>query len=164
MGVSTTAVLVVAVVAAGPAGAATATPVPITGFGGQCLDVQGAGTADFTPVQVYTCNNTGAQQWTEGFGNTITALGKCLDVQYGGTADGTIVDLFNCNGTGAQVWIPQGDGAFYNPQSNKCLDDTDWSTTPGTQAQIWDCDGAANQSWAAAWPQQAPDGLPDVQG
>ncbi len=124
---------------------------PIHAYGGLCLDVQGANTANFTPVQVYTCNGTDAQQWTQGTaGSTLQALGKCLDVQYGGTADGTTVDLYDCNGTGAQVWIPQGNGAFYNPQSNKCLDDTNWSTTPGTQAQIWDCTGNANQAWTEA--------------
>jgi hypothetical protein len=146
--------LAASVLAAAPANAAdtAGSPGPIKAFGGPCLDVQGANTADFTPVQVYGCNGTGAQQWTvDTDGNTLQALGKCLDVQYGGTADGTPVDLYDCNGTGAQVWIPQNNGSFYNPQSNKCLDDTNWSTTPGTQAQIWDCDGAANQSWTANW-------------
>jgi len=31
---------------------------------GLCLDVRGAGTASGTIVQVYTCNNTNAQNWT----------------------------------------------------------------------------------------------------
>jgi Ricin-type beta-trefoil lectin domain/Glycosyl hydrolases family 16 len=120
----------------------------ITGFTGLCLDDRGAGTANFNPVQVYTCNGTGAQQWTFVVStNTLTVLGKCLDVNSGGTADGTTVDLYDCNGSGAQVWIPESSGALYNPQSNKCLDDTNWSTTPGTQAQIWDCGGTANQAW-----------------
>jgi hypothetical protein len=121
---------------------------PVTGFTGLCLDDQGAGTANFNPVGVYTCNGTQAQQWTYVVNdNTMHVLGKCLDVNAGGTADGTTVDLYDCNGTGAQVWIPQSDGELYNPQSDKCLDDTNWSTTPGTQAQIWDCSGNANQVW-----------------
>jgi hypothetical protein len=120
----------------------------ITGYGGLCVDVQGANTANYTPVDVYTCNGTDAQQWTVvEAGSTLHALGKCLDIDAGGTADGTTVDLYDCNDTAAQVFIPQSDGALYNPQSNKCLDDTNWSTTPGTQLQIWDCTGAANQQW-----------------
>jgi hypothetical protein len=121
---------------------------PITGYGGLCVDVRGASTADFTPVQVYTCNGTDAQQWTVvQAGSTLQALGKCMDINGGGTADGTTVDLYDCNDTGAQVFIPQSNGSLYNPQSNKCLDDTNWSTTPGTQLQIWDCTGNANQEW-----------------
>jgi Ricin-type beta-trefoil lectin domain/Glycosyl hydrolases family 16 len=121
----------------------------IVGYGGLCVDVRSASSANFTPVQVYTCNGTSAQQWTVvQAGSTLHALGKCLDINGGGTADGTTVDLYDCNGTGAQVFIPQSNGSLYNPQSNKCLDDTNWSTTPGTQLQIWDCSGNANQHWS----------------
>jgi hypothetical protein len=121
---------------------------PITGYDGLCVDVRGADSANFTPVQVYTCNGTNAQQWTVvQAGSTLHALGKCMDINGGGTADGTTVDLYDCNNTAAQVFIPQSNGALYNPQSGKCLDDTNWSTTPGTQLQIWDCTGNANQKW-----------------
>jgi chitinase len=118
----------------------------ITGYQGLCVDVRGANNTNFTPVQVYTCNGTNAQQWTVA-GSTLQALGKCMDINGGGTSNGTTVDLYDCNGTGAQVWQPQGNGALYNPQSGKCLDDTNWSTTPGTQLQIWSCTGNANQAW-----------------
>jgi chitinase len=119
----------------------------ITGYGGLCVDVRGASSADFTAVQGYTCNGTAAQRWTVAAGNTLQALGKCLDINGGGTSNGATVDLYTCNGTGAQVWQPQSNGALYNPQSGKCLDDTNWSTTPGTQLQIWSCSGNANQAW-----------------
>ena len=121
---------------------------PITGYGGQCVDVRGANTANYTPVQVYTCNGTSAQQWTVvQAGSTLHALGKCMDVYGGGTANGTAVDLYDCNNTAAQVFIPHPGGSLYNPQSGKCLDDTNWATTPGVQLQIWDCTGNANQQW-----------------
>ena len=132
----------------GGGGTGTSATGPVTGYGGLCLDVRGASSANFTPVQVYTCNGTGAQQWTVASGNTLQALGKCLDVNAAGTSNGTTVDLYDCNGTGAQVWVPQSGGALLNPESGKCLDDTGWSTTPGTQVQIWSCTGGANQSWA----------------
>ncbi|HEU5416820.1 MAG TPA: ricin-type beta-trefoil lectin domain protein, partial [Streptosporangiaceae bacterium] len=121
---------------------------PITGYGGLCVDDRSASTANFNPVQVYTCNGTAAQQWTVvTAGSTLHALGKCMDIKGGGTADGTTVDLYDCNNTAAQVFIPESNGSLYNPQSGKCLDDTNWSTTPGTQLQIWDCTGNANQKW-----------------
>ena len=142
LAVPTGVALAAAVVAAGPAnaldGAGHTGPI----FAGSlCLDDQGAGTANFNPVQVHGCNGTGAQQWTLGSDNTIRGMGKCLDIQYGGTSDGTPVELYDCNGTGAQQWIPQSNGSFYNPQSGKCLNDTGSSASGGTQAEIWDCNG-----------------------
>jgi hypothetical protein len=145
----------VAYVAAYESTGSTSTPPPptgstgpIVGYGGLCVDDRSASTANFNPVQVYTCNGTPAQQWTVvAAGSTLQALGKCMDINGGGTADGTTVDLYDCNDTAAQVFIPQSNGSLYNPQSNKCLDDTNWSTTPGTQLQIWDCTGNANQQW-----------------
>jgi len=128
-------------------GGGTGTTGPITGYQGLCVDVRGANTADFTPVQVYTCNGTNAQQWTVvQAGSTLHALGKCMDINGGGTADGTTVDLYDCNNTAAQVFIPESNGELYNPQSNKCLDDTGYGGS-GTQLQIWDCADTANQQW-----------------
>src|SRR6202035_2283377 len=78
---------------------------PITGYQGLCVDVRGANAANFTPVQVYTCNGTNAQQWSVvQAGSTLHALGKCMDINGGGTADGTTVDLYDCNNTAAQVF------------------------------------------------------------
>jgi hypothetical protein len=117
-----------------------------SGYNGLCLDDQNSSTADYNPVQVWSCNGTDAQEWTQvTAGSTIQAFGMCLDIEGGGTTDGTPVDLYTCNDTGAQVWIPEN-GAQYNPQSGKCLDDTNGGG-PGTQLQIWDCTGGANQDW-----------------
>jgi beta-glucosidase len=132
-----------------PAGAGIAT-TPLVGYQGLCLDLASDSNTDGTKVDIYTCNGTNGQQWTELPNGTVHADGKCLDVAGGGTANGTLVDLYTCNGTGAQVWQPQSDGALLNPQSGKCLDDTGLSTTPGTQVQIWSCGGGANQSWVPA--------------
>jgi hypothetical protein len=130
----------------GGGGGGTGATGPITGINGLCVDVRGANSANSTPVQVYTCNGTNAQQWTVASGNTLQALGKCLDIIGGGTANGTKVDLYSCNSTGAQVFTPQSNGELYNPQSGKCLDDTS-SGGSGTQLQIWACSDAANQQW-----------------
>jgi chitinase len=119
---------------------------PITGYQGLCLDDRSASTANFNPIQVYTCNGTNAQSWTVASGNTLQVLGKCLDVNAAGTANGTTVDLYDCNGTGAQVWVPQSNGELVNPNSGKCLDDTGWGGS-GTQVQIWACADSSNQQW-----------------
>ena len=118
----------------------------VTGYQGLCLDVRGASSADGTPVQVYTCNGTSAQQWTVESNGTLQSLGKCLDVAGAGTANGTLVQLYTCNGTAAQTWQAQSNGELVNPNSGKCLDDTGFGGS-GTQVQIWACGDSTNQVW-----------------
>ncbi|MCW2939989.1 MAG: chitinase, partial [Actinomycetia bacterium] len=81
-----------------PAWAATG---QITGYGGKCVDVAAANSANGTLVQLYTCNGTAAQSWTVGTDGTIRALGKCLDVNAASNANGTKVQIYDCNGTAA---------------------------------------------------------------
>ena len=131
-------------------GGGTTTPPgttgPVTGYEGLCLDDRGASTADFNPIQVYTCNGTSAQSWTVNSNGTLTVLGDCLDVAGAGTANGTLVDLYPCNGTGAQSWTHESNGELVNTNSGKCLDDTGFGGS-GTQVQIWTCADSSNQQW-----------------
>jgi beta-glucosidase len=133
-------------VAPGTAVSTAAPTGPITGYQGLCLDDRSASTALLNPIQVYTCNSTGAQQWTPESNGTLEVLGMCLDVDAAGTANGTLVDLYTCNGTGAQQWQAQSNGELINPESGKCLDDTGFGGA-GTQVQIWTCADTANQQW-----------------
>jgi glucosylceramidase len=119
---------------------------PIVGYGGKCVDVAGANTANGTPVQLYDCNGTNAQSWTMATDGSIQALGKCMDVTAAGTANGTKIQLYDCNGTNAQKWTATN-GQLINTGSGKCLDATGFSSANGTQLQIWSCTGAANQQW-----------------
>ncbi|MEV0003107.1 lectin [Micromonospora sp. NPDC050980] len=119
----------------------------VRGLAGKCLDVRGAGTADGTQVQLYTCNGTSAQSWTVTSNGPVKALGKCLDVSGGASADGTKIQLWTCNGTGAQNWSAQADGTVRNPQSGKCLDVSGNNSADGTPVHLWTCIGAANQRW-----------------
>ncbi|MEV0128587.1 ricin-type beta-trefoil lectin domain protein [Dactylosporangium sp. NPDC050688] len=142
----------VAAYTAGGGGGGT-TPPPTTGKavkgpGGLCLDVRSSNSANGTPVQLWTCNGTGAQQWTYvEAGSTLRAFGKCLDIPGGSTANGAKVQIWDCNSTAAQVFIHRADNTYYNPQANKCLDDPNGSTTPGIQMQIWDCNGSGAQKF-----------------
>jgi hypothetical protein len=124
---------------------------------GKCLDVNGAGTADGTKIQLWSCNGTGAQSFEVrdvggGRYNLVnTNSGKCVDVDHSGTANGTKVQLWSCNGTGAQSFTrgatSNGYTTFQNSNSGKCLDSTDFGTADGTQIQIWDCWADVNQQW-----------------
>ncbi|MFC3505578.1 lectin [Micromonospora krabiensis] len=118
----------------------------ITGYGGKCVDVAAASTANGTAVQLYACNGSAAQQWTVADDGTIRALGKCLDVAAASTANGARVQIYDCNGTAAQQWSSTG-AQLVNPNAGKCLDATGPSSADGTPLQIWTCTGAANQSW-----------------
>ncbi|MFD3627943.1 lectin [Streptomyces sp. DSM 116494] len=119
----------------------------VRGVNGKCLDVDNAGTADGTEVQIWTCNASAAQRWTVADDGTLRALGKCLDVSGGGSADGTRVQLWTCNGTGAQTWAAQPDGTVRNPQSGKCLDASGGTWNDGTPVHLWTCHTAPNQKW-----------------
>jgi poly(3-hydroxybutyrate) depolymerase len=119
---------------------------PIVGLANKCVDVRGADTTDGTPVQLYTCNGTDAQQWTVGTDGTLRALGKCLAVTGGGTTNGTPVQLWDCNGNSHQQWTYSG-GRLINPNSAKCLDVTGQNPADSTPLQIWDCNGQTNQNW-----------------
>ncbi|MFJ4675783.1 ricin-type beta-trefoil lectin domain protein [Kitasatospora sp. NPDC088783] len=121
----------------------------VSANGGKCLDDDTASTANGTKVQIWTCNNSAAQQVTVASDGTLRVLGKCVEVTgNGGTANGTLVEIWDCNGGNNQKWSYNAStGALVNPQSGRCLDVPGFSTTDGTQLEIWDCNTGTNQRW-----------------
>ncbi|WP_328437052.1 PQQ-dependent sugar dehydrogenase [Streptomyces sp. NBC_00444] len=119
----------------------------VRGVNGKCLDVDNAGTADGTKIQIYTCNTSAAQRWTVADDGSLKALGKCLDISEGASADGTKIQLYTCNNTGAQKWTAQPDGTVRNPQSGKCLDASGDTWNDGTAVHLWTCHTGPNQKW-----------------
>jgi hypothetical protein len=129
----------------------------VTSVNGKCLDVNGAGTADGTNIQEWTCNGSGAQsfQIQDQGGGVVrivnTNSGKCVDVKAGGTADGTNVQLLTCNGGASQSFRMQDAGggtfAIVNNASNKCVDIAQSGTADGTNVQLWTCNGTNAQRW-----------------
>ncbi|GAA2716230.1 ThuA domain-containing protein [Actinoplanes palleronii] len=121
---------------------------PVRGFANKCLDVNGGATADGTKIQLWTCNGSGAQNWSvSGQVWRNPSSGKCLDVAGGATANGTKVQLWTCNGSAAQNWVAYPDKTVRNPQSGRCLDVSEVKSTDGQQIHLWDCLAAANQLW-----------------
>jgi len=119
----------------------------VTGYQSLCLDDRNASTANYNPVQVYTCTNgDNAQQWTVGLNDSLQTLGMCLDVNGGARTAGTAVDLFTCNNTGAQEWLPTTGNELTNPQSGLCLEDNG-NGGSGTQVIIDNCNAGADQQW-----------------
>jgi Beta-1,3-glucanase/Ricin-type beta-trefoil lectin domain len=122
----------------------------VSDWNGKCVDVPSANFADGVPLQVWTCNGTGAQSWTFSGGTIRTQNNLCMDVAGGGTANGTPVQIARCSGNAAQQWVLSAAGGLVNPQANRCLDIKDWNPADGAKLQIWDCAGSANQKWHTA--------------
>ncbi|KDQ31589.1 carbohydrate-binding module family 13 protein [Pleurotus ostreatus PC15] len=117
----------------------------------KCLDVRGNIRANGTPVQIYDCNGTGAQNWLINFGRTKVRLAGtdfCLDA---GTNPRS--------GVGMKIWqcyanLPAQDFWYTDDQriavtdKGQCLDLTDGRLNNGRQAQTWKCtDFNTNQIW-----------------
>uniref|UniRef100_UPI0038D4AE8F RICIN domain-containing protein n=1 Tax=Streptomyces shenzhenensis TaxID=943815 RepID=UPI0038D4AE8F len=103
--------------------------IQVPGAAGKCLDVQGGGKTNGTPVQVYTCNGGVAQKWqlwaTYDGGHTLRNAnsGKCLEVLNGSNADGAKIQIRDCGSDRSQQWKfdVRSAGPLVNAASGKCL-------------------------------------------
>ncbi|KAH6885095.1 carbohydrate-binding module family 13 protein [Coprinopsis sp. MPI-PUGE-AT-0042] len=108
---------------------------------GQCLDVRGAVFANGTPVQIYDCNGTPAQNWTINHGPTkiqLAGTSFCMDA---GSSPGNGVGLkiWQCyDGLPAQQWFVTDDYRIALEGQGLCLDRPD-GTTNSVQIQTWQC-------------------------
>jgi streptogrisin C len=118
----------------------------ISRWNGKCIDVPNSNFSDGVQLQMYDCNNTGAQKWTFVNG-TLQAGGKCMDVAWASTANGAAIQLANCNGNAAQQFVLSGAGDLVSVLANKCVDIAEWNGNNGARLHIWECVGGANQKW-----------------
>lgn len=124
---------------------------------GKAMRAKDAGTADLTPIEIFTVDGSIDQKWkiNSNPNGTYTLVsersGKVLDVVAAGTSDGTPVNLYSPNGTPAQQWQlnPNADGSYtlVNPNSNRSLDVSGSGTANGTKVQIWSTNGTGAQKW-----------------
>lgn len=118
-----------------------------------CLDVQGGGTADGTPVLGYSCNNGVGQQWEVRVDGTLfnPNSNRCLDSTAGGSA-GLVIQT--CNTTAYplnQQFVLPWAGMAVNA-NGLCLDSQGGSTTNSNPvlSAVCDPDGrtSSDQLWA----------------
>ncbi|MFJ3204649.1 ricin-type beta-trefoil lectin domain protein [Streptomyces sp. NPDC086989] len=78
----------------------------VTGFGNKCLDVQGGGTGNGTPVETDACNCATAQQWQgRADGSVLNPWsGRCPDARGVVDTNCTAVQLGDCYGSANQFW------------------------------------------------------------
>ncbi|MFJ9585525.1 ricin-type beta-trefoil lectin domain protein [Streptomyces acidicola] len=126
------------------------------GLAKKCLDVQGGLTTAGTPLQLYSCNGSKAQQLridavagsSDPSTGALKVLGKCAVPSGGGSANGTAVVLAECTGAAGQQWKATSAGALQHVSSGKCLAVPGANSADGTDLQLATCDGTAGQSWA----------------
>jgi streptogrisin C len=119
----------------------------LSNWNNKCVDVPNSNFSDGVALQMYGCNNTGAQKWTFTGGTLQTSGNKCMDVAWGSTANGAVIQIVGCSGNPAQQFVLSAAGDLVNPQANKCVDIKDWNGNDGAALQLWDCAGTANQKW-----------------
>jgi hypothetical protein len=132
-------------------GESTAT-IQVPGASGMCLDVQGAGKTNGTPVQVYTCSTSAAQQWTlEGSEDNLHLRNvnsfKCLDVAGNKSTNGTKIQITDCYSTAGQSWKVdvRAPSQLKSVSTGKCLDLS--AFTKSTDARLWDCKDTSAQKY-----------------
>jgi hypothetical protein len=78
-----------------------------------CLDLRDGNTADWSPIQQWTCNTTSTtMQWVlrdryplHGVVLKNVRSGKCLDVRWGSYDPGAVIQIYRCTSdNGAQIF------------------------------------------------------------
>ncbi|MEU2582207.1 ricin-type beta-trefoil lectin domain protein [Streptomyces avermitilis] len=127
--------------------------IQVPGAAGKCLDVQGGGKTNGTPVQVYTCNGGASQKWqrwaTYDGGYTLMNpnSSKCLEVLNGASADGTKIQIRDCGSAKAQQWKfdIRSAGPLRNAATGKCLHLPTFDNSK--DAVLSTCNGSAAQKF-----------------
>ncbi|WP_435866949.1 ricin-type beta-trefoil lectin domain protein [Streptomyces xanthochromogenes] len=126
--------------------------VQVHGAPGKCLDVEGGRKDNGTPVQMWTCNGTAAQEWILYNDDTGPHLQshdsyKCLDVAGGKTDDRTKIQIYTCNGSAAQTWQYnlRATTPIKNVGAGKCLDLNTFDN--GKDTWLWPCNGTPAQQF-----------------
>ncbi len=126
-----------------------------SGVSGQCLDDSNNGSTTGNSVDSYSCNGTGAQNWTVTTSSTnasvhqLTVNGMCMKAANGGTAAGDRVDLAPCS-TASTFWAQVGNNVEDNATTtgaHLCLTNTSTGSSSGTQLTVATCNGSASQAW-----------------
>ena len=137
---------------------------------GTAMDIRGGSTTNGSPLQIYSSNGTGAQQWQLiQQPNGLYELrnpqsGKYLDVMGAGTVSGTLVDIYDGNNTCAQEWaISQNTDGSYGLVSSCSTLNLDVSgdnvSTNGTAIDVWTNNGSGAQKWTLNKLTSIPSGI-----
>ncbi|WP_438297180.1 ricin-type beta-trefoil lectin domain protein [Streptomyces sp. HUAS TT7] len=126
--------------------------IKVEAAAGKCLDVKGGRKDNGTPVQIYTCNNTTAQDWQlvqddSGLRLRNVNSGKCIDVDNANSANGTKIQIWSCVAVPAQMWEAniRAVTSLKNTGTGKCLDLS--TLANGQDALLYTCNGSDAQKF-----------------
>lgn len=122
---------------------------PIIGTASKCVDDHWNVQANGNRIQLYGCNQTGAQKWSlSSSGAIMNQNNYCLEPRNGSTAARTPVVLERCNGSKAQQWkVDASTEAIINTQSGLCMDDQYSGTADGNLIWTYSCNRTGAQKW-----------------
>ena len=128
-----------------------ATADTLVGLGGKCVDVEGLGTADGTPVSLYDCNGGENQQWElisiAPFFRVRGLANKCLRPEAEGNSQ---LVIGACDGMDDR-WLPSAEFpngfTLVHASTGQCMDVEAESTVNGTPINLFPCHGNSNQRW-----------------
>ena len=133
---------------AGPASAASATP--IRGVqSGRCLDVAGRSLTPGARVELYDCQGSTNQAWTATSAGELRVFGtqRCLDVGGKSREAGAVLESYTCNGGANQHWTIRADHHIVSALTGYCLDALNGATANGSRVSVWPCTTGTNQQW-----------------
>ena len=129
----------------------------VTSTSGYALDVLGNSKEKGANLQVYTRNNTAAQQFQftktkEGFYSIKgVGSGNYIDIKDASRNDGANAWMHTGNNTCAQLWYPEASSNYYilhSACSNKALDITYGVQQSGSNVQQWQNNYTDAQKWS----------------
>ena len=134
------------------------------------VDVMGGESDNGTNIQLYSKNDTLAQQWnitynsiTDDYSIVNVGSGKALDVSAAGTNDGANVQIWDTNETCAQRWkiirTFQDEVKILSACSYKALDVSAGIVRSASNIQIWSDNSTNAQKWKLAPINNLEEGL-----
>ena len=147
--------LVAAVAAPGPAGAAAAGAQVVSRGSGRCLTVDRGSDAPTTPVVVESCDGRAGQAWTyadpDGDGvESLTVFGgtRCLDGRYLQAALRVVIEP--CSGAGSQHVLAHPAGFLQLDGGRYCPTLRGGATAAGTPVELQPCAGTLAFLWRSS--------------
>ncbi|KAJ8472951.1 hypothetical protein ONZ45_g16475 [Pleurotus djamor] len=118
----------------------------------KCLDVRANVQQSGTPVQIFDCNGSSAQNWEIDVGQTLVRLSGttlCLDAGANpGNGAQMVVSSCSLSNLAGEIWVLTPDNRIALEGKGLCLDLPEGNTANGNFIQTWQCvDNDINQVW-----------------
>jgi Ricin-type beta-trefoil lectin domain len=110
----------------------------------RCLDLSENRVEDRRPIQMWSCNNSTAQDFQTTSSGELRVRDRCVD---GGGGDvGSLVTIRSCDGGSDQQWRFDGRGRLVTGKG-RCMDVENRSTGEAARMRVADCDNSSAQQW-----------------